>query len=66
TTGSALGYTNWASGQPDNTVVGCTGVSALGVCLGLPVDEDCALLTASGPWSDADCNGVRVFVCETY
>ncbi len=46
--GSAVPYTNWAEGEPNDS----GGV------------EDCADLRGDGTWNDLDCNATRAFVCE--
>ena len=54
--GKAIGWTNWASGQPDN--LDASGLSA-----------DCGSQNIDSPdytigWHDANCNDLTGFVCE--
>jgi cysteine-rich repeat protein len=47
-TGETMTYENWSTGEPDDT---------LGA-------EDCMTMGATGQWSDSDCAGPLVYVCE--
>jgi hypothetical protein len=54
----STGYTNWASGEPNDWQNGkaqCDGLATIG--------EDCTHLYADGFWNDFDCNSRRPFVC---
>jgi hypothetical protein len=66
-TGTAVSYTNWRNGEPNNTIK-CLGLPLPGgLCAGTRTDEDCTLLNGGdGAWSDTDCTDRRGFVCEMY
>lgn len=64
--GAALGYTRWASLEPNN-FVRCDGINIVVGCLGGEViDEDCALLRGDGSWIDLECGLTYKFACEAF
>ena len=67
--GPIASYTNWASGQPDDTLH-CAGTVVVGNGCLIPTatktDEDCALMQTDGKWDDVQCPLLNPYVCESY
>lgn len=58
--GSPVTYTNWAGGEPNNSIPGCCN-NFFNNCSGSDIrcsqGEDCVQLYASGQWNDLGCDG---------
>jgi hypothetical protein len=64
TDGTAVDYTNWAGGEPNDWNGSAAGGANCDAATDGAGGEDCTHMRGDGLWNDAGCGGGRSYICE--